>query len=117
MATYSLATTNAEDAALTAIVAKRNAERAADNERLAAANAVTEKRNKERAKEDPPLDPIPLVPLLQPLTNQQYLSSLWAGILAKYITEIEADNEAAIAAGMKKASPAQIAEVKRLLKV
>ena len=117
MAQYNLATSQAEEAALTAIVAKRNAERAVDNERITTQNAATTAQNVERAKAVPPLDPLPLIPAVLPLTNQQYVSFIWASILAKYRREIEADAEAAIAKGLREAKPADIAEVKRLLKV
>ena len=89
MPSYTISTGAREEAALTAVVAKRNAERAAP------------------VKEgDEPL---------APLTNTQYLESIVQSVLEKYVRETDADAEAAVANAYKTAPKAKRDAVKAAL--
>lgn len=85
MAQYQVNTSAAEEAALSAVVAKRNAERAAL---------------------DPPQGP---------LTNAQYVASLWTGILASYAKETEADEDARLREAYR--DPVKRAAIKSAAKI
>lgn len=77
MARYTLDTTTNQEAALTAIVAKRNAERAAQN------------------------------PPLPALTNAEYVTSLWQSMLQSYVRETDDDTATTVREAWRNASAAQ----------
>lgn len=85
MATYTLTTSAAEETALSAVVAKRNQERAA------------------------------LTPPQAPLTNAEYVASLWAGMLQSYTDETERDEDAKLREAYR--DPAKRAAIKSAAKI
>lgn len=85
MASYNVTTDTASEAALTAIVAKRNAERAAQT------------------------------PPQAPLTNAEYVASLWAGMLQGYTDETERDEDARLREAYR--DPAKRAAIKAAAKI